>query len=307
LAFSTLVFPETYQALQRPPGRTVYHVLSRSALAGFPLGAVEKDYLLQLIRRLSSVYFVEVLGFSVLGNHFHLVVRMRPGETVSDAEVRKRFEIFYGSDSDRELTDGQVPLLRTKWASLSEYMREIKQTFSRFYNKRHGRRGFFWGDRFKSLIVEDGDTLNCVRAGLVERPEQYRWCSLGYHPQTGNKGGFLSLHFGLTAFGEMSDAERFRSYRRFVYRVGALRSGTGAAIAADVLQDEEARSFDLGTIDRFRYRTRYFTDSGVIGTKEFVSRCYRRFAGHFTCRHEKRPRPISGLDGIYSLKRLSEA
>jgi hypothetical protein len=31
-----------------------------------------------------------------------------------------------------------------------------------FYNKRHGRRGFFWGDRFKSLIVQNGDTLiNC--------------------------------------------------------------------------------------------------------------------------------------------------
>jgi REP element-mobilizing transposase RayT len=295
---------------------TVYHVLSRTALDGFPLGAVEKDYLVQLIRRLSSVYFAEVLGFSVLGNHFHLVVRMRPAETVSDAEVRKRFEIYHGSDGDRELTDGQIPLLRTKWASLSEYMREIKQTFSRFYNKQYARRGFFWGDRFKSLIVEDGDTLvnllayvelNCVRAGLVERPEQYRWCSLGYHAQTGNKGAFLSLNFGLTAFGEMNDAERFRFYRQFVYRVGSLQSGKGAALPAAVLEDEEARGFALGTVDRFRYRTRYFTDSGVIGTKEFVSRCYRRFAGHFTCRHEKRPRPITGLEGIYSLKRLSEA
>ena len=28
----------------------------------------------------------------------------------------------------------------------------------------------------------------------------------------------------------------------------------------------------MWSIDRFRYRTRYFTDSGIIGTKEFVSR-----------------------------------
>jgi hypothetical protein len=35
--------------------------------------------------------------------------------------------------------------------------------FSRFYNRRHNRRGFFWGDRFKSVIVEKGETLiNCL-------------------------------------------------------------------------------------------------------------------------------------------------
>ena len=38
--------------------------------------------------------------------------------------------------------------------------------------------------------------LNPLRAGLVERPEDYRWNSLGYHIQTGNKDKFLSLDFG---------------------------------------------------------------------------------------------------------------
>ena len=35
----------------------VYHVVSRTALDGFVLADVEKDYLLNLIKRLSSVYF----------------------------------------------------------------------------------------------------------------------------------------------------------------------------------------------------------------------------------------------------------
>ncbi len=38
-------------------------------------------------------------------------------------------------------------------------MREIKLNFKRFYNRRHGRRGYFWGDRFKSVVVEDGNTF----------------------------------------------------------------------------------------------------------------------------------------------------
>ena len=34
--------------------------------------------------------------------------------------------------------------------------------------------------------------LNPLRAGLVDRPEEYRWNSLGYHIQTGNKDIFMS-------------------------------------------------------------------------------------------------------------------
>ena len=41
----------------------VYHVMSRTTLDGFPLGDVEKDFMLDLIRRNSALYFVEILGF----------------------------------------------------------------------------------------------------------------------------------------------------------------------------------------------------------------------------------------------------
>jgi len=64
---------------------------------------------------------------------------------------------------------------------------------------------------------------------------------------------------------------------------------------------------DLKAVERFRYRTRYFTDSGIIGTKGFVKRIYQQFKDNFTSKHEKRPKAINGLEGIFSLKRLSEA
>jgi primosomal protein N'' len=54
---------------------------------------------------------------------------------------------------------GQIPFYRQKWTSLSEYVKEIKQTFTRMYNKKRGRKGTFWAERFKSLIVEKGETL----------------------------------------------------------------------------------------------------------------------------------------------------
>ena len=124
----------------------IYHVMSRTALDGFPLEAFEKDYLLDLIKRMSGLFFTEVYGFALMGNHFHLLVKMIPGDQFSDEEVKERLEVFYGSEKSN-IGQGQLPYIREKLASLSEFMREIKVNFTRFYNKRHGRRGYFWGDQ----------------------------------------------------------------------------------------------------------------------------------------------------------------
>ena len=275
----------------------VYHVMSRTALDGFPLGDREKDFMVDLIRQYSRLYLVEILGFCVMGNHFHILVRMFPEHKFTDEDIKQRYVAFYGDD--RPFADGWIPSLREKLSNISEFVREIKVGFTRYYNKMHNRRGYFWGDRFKSVIVENGETLiNCLayidlnplRACLADRPEDYRWNSLGYHIQTGNKGDFLSLDFGLKEFGIKTADERLRYYRQFVYEKGCISEGKGQRLKEK--------------IDRFRYRTRYFTDSGIIGSKSFVSRLYADFKDHFSSKHEKKPKPIGGLGGIYSLKRL---
>jgi putative transposase len=296
---------------------TVYHVMSRTALDGFSLGDVEKDFMLNLIRRYAALYLVEILGFCLMGKHFHILVRVIPEYKFADDDILKRYVDFYGDE--RIYTEGLVASLREKLSSLSEFMREIKVNFARFYNRRHNRRGYFWGDRFKSVIVEKGETLiNCLayidlnplRAGLVDRPEDYRWNSLGYHIQTKNKDNFFSTDFGLKEFNVQSKKERIRRYRRYVYEAGALnqpKQGTVKVIEDKLLEKERAKEFEISRISRFRYRTRHFTDSGIIGSKAFVAANYRRFKNLFNSKHEKKPKPIKGLSGVYSLKRLSEA
>jgi putative transposase len=307
--------------------KAVYHVMSRTALDGYVLGDVEKDFLVNHIRWLAKVYFAEVLGFCIMGNHFHLLVRIEPGGEKSHAEIRKRFEIYYGEDDKRELTEELIPALREKWGSLAEFVKEIKQGFSRFYNRRHHRKGFFWSERFKSVIVDNGETLiNClayidlnpIRAGIVKKPEEYRWFSLGYHVQAKNRDQFLSTDFGLREFALEGEKVRLAHYRRFVYEKGGIGGeqktpqlntleGNPVQRGREVRsQKSEEKYKELSQVDRFRYRTRYFTDSGIIGTKEFVSRVYQDFKGYFSSKHEKRPKLVQGLDGIYSLKRLSE-
>jgi putative transposase len=339
---------------------TVYHVMSRTVLDGFVLGDIEKEYLLKLIKHLSAVYFTEVLGFCLMGNHFHILVKMMPENNYSDDQIKRRHARYW--ENGKELGDDQIPMLRQKWSSLSEYMKEVKQTFSRYYNKTYRRRGFFWSDRFKSLIVEKGETLiNClayidlnpVRAGIAQRPEDYRWNSLGYHMQSNNKDGFLSTDFGLKGFNVKSEKERVRRYREYVYETGAVlptdkpyanshshssatfvggvddsskytKSTSASAspgrrgiisngkwkkrnIDEKVLEKERKRCFEISRTDRFLYRTRYFTDSGIIGSREYVSGIYQQFKHLFQSKHEKKPKSVKGLDGMFSLKRLSEA
>ena len=129
------------------PGQaTVYHVMSRTALPGLPLNDPEKDYLTSLMKRLSCLYFTEIIGFCCMGNHFHLLVRMLPAESFSDAEIRQRHERFFGDQ--KRFCEGHIPFYRLKYASLSEFAIELKRSFSRWYNKRTSRRGFFWSERF---------------------------------------------------------------------------------------------------------------------------------------------------------------
>jgi REP element-mobilizing transposase RayT len=118
------------------------------------------------MKRLSGFYFAEVLGFSILGNHFHLLVRMHPESSYSEEEVRERYDRRYGREKAAVLSDDQMGDIARKMADLSEYVKEIKQGFSRYYNKRHRKKGYFWSERFTLLnsLRALGDVLRLCAA-----------------------------------------------------------------------------------------------------------------------------------------------
>ncbi len=146
---------------------TAYHVISRTALPGYPLEDIEKDYFVELVKRVTPLYFVEMLGFCVMGNHFHLLVRMRPDTDLSNADILKRIASHYGDE--RVVSEGQLPHYRNKLGSLSGFTGEIKVGFARFYNKRHGRRGYF--EKLHAIGKQLGD-LGLVQGETVD-PEHY--------------------------------------------------------------------------------------------------------------------------------------
>jgi REP element-mobilizing transposase RayT len=280
-------------------------------LTGFPLETAEKEYLLGLITRLSRFYFVDVLGFCVMSNHFHLVTRMYPAEYFSDDLVRERLEKWF--PEGREISEQTIARFRDRWSSLAQFVKDIKQGFTRYYNKRHGREGYFWNGRFKSLIVQNGRSLvnllayvdlNPVRAGIVKRPEQYRWCSLGYHVQTGNRDGLLCVDFGMKEWGEKDPEQIIRKYRQFVYETGAVDTGKGKPMDPEIVRKERRKNFELKRFELFCYRTRYFSDAGILGSKEFVKEVFDQVKHMLTSKDERKFTQLAGADGVYSMKRL---
>ncbi|SDB01707.1 REP element-mobilizing transposase RayT [Desulfonatronum thiosulfatophilum] len=293
---------------------TIYHVMSRTALEGFPLQDIEKDHLMSIVARLSRFYFVDLLGFCLMGNHFHLVVRMYTEEAATDAEIVKRYRRQFGDDA--VIMPHQLRDYRRRLVNLGAFMKDIKQGFTRYFNKHRNRKGFFWGDRFKSVIVQEGASLvnllayvdlNPVRAGLVRKPEDYRWSGLGYLVQTGNRAGLLDLDLGLKEWNEFDPKEIIRKYRRFVYETGAMDTGKGKQLDPELVKRERKKRYRLSRADVFRHRCRYFTDSGIIGSKEFVAEVFDGVKHLLDSKDERRFTPVGGVKGVYSMKRLAGA
>lgn len=90
------------------------------------------------------------------------------------------------------------------------------------------------------------------------------------------------MDLGLQEFGVLDQKELFRRYRRFLYRAGATDKGKGAVLDEKLLEKEKRREFRLPAGRcRMIYRMRYFSDSGIIGSREYVRRTYRQVMDKF--------------------------
>ncbi|MFT5853887.1 MAG: putative transposase, partial [Verrucomicrobiales bacterium] len=195
------------------PKANCYHVVSRVVNRGLVFGDVEKERFLKIVRKQLGFSGLELLSWCVMGNHFHLLLRVPDKETALAGWTEEDFisrlgvlseekythellgnvKMWQGNGCERLVTElaGRV---RNRLFDLSSFMKEVKQKFSAWFNLTHGRTGTLWEDRFRSVLVEgtggysaDGLSgllavaayidLNSVRAGIVDDPKDYRWCS----------------------------------------------------------------------------------------------------------------------------------
>jgi putative transposase len=142
-------------------------------------------YLL-LLERASSACGVAVHAFVFMTNHLHLIAT---------------------PDTER---------------SIPTMMRKLGARYVPYYNRRYERTGTLWEGRYKSFPIDTERYLlmcvryvemNPVRAGIVERPEQYQWSSYRTHAW-GVKSSFIQVHPVMMTLGR-DDAERHMTYREF--------------------------------------------------------------------------------------------
>jgi putative transposase len=75
-------------------------------------------------------------------------------------------------------------------AGLSTLMQNLGRTYVPVFNLKHHRTGGLWEGRYRSFVIETESywfkcmryvELNPVRAGMVSRPDEYRWSSARAH------------------------------------------------------------------------------------------------------------------------------
>ena len=110
------------------------------------------QFYLELWRQVVRRYVVAVHAYCLMTNHVHFLVTPQRDSSISDT------------------------------------MKVVGSRYAQYMNLRYKRTGTLWEGRHRSSLVQSDRyllrcyryiELNPVRAGMVERPEEYRWSSYG--------------------------------------------------------------------------------------------------------------------------------
>jgi len=307
-------------------GVGVYHVIVRVVGGELLLGDLEKDRLRIMMRENARFAGLQILTYCVMSNHFHLLVRIPEQVQISDRELVRRVNAYYPKKSlyrqlikqSFEEFGGKLPQdlregLLARLGDLPLFMKDLKQRFSKWFNKHHGRFGTLWSGRFKSVVVEDQPgalsviaayiDLNPIRAGIVEDPKDYRWC--GYAEAV---AGNREARDGLTAFSEFQNWRSIASgYRKLLYvKSGASGAAGKKALDREAIKRAMASGGELSLAEALRVRIRYFSDGVALGSGDFVDSIFSEFRDQFGEKRKSGARSLQGKSPLGELKSLRD-
>ena len=195
-----MTYPRSHLVSTEEPGS--FHVVSRCVRRAFLCGKDQltgkcfehrRQWIEDRILELAECFAVSVYAFSVMSNHWHLVLYVDPKQpwAMTDEEVARCWlKAFPGplkhADSP-EMEErfvqsllgnpDRLEVLRGRLGSLSWFMKALNEPIARMANREDGCTGKFWEGRFKcQALLEPHAVLSCmayvdlnpVRAAMCE-------------------------------------------------------------------------------------------------------------------------------------------
>ena len=132
-----------------------YHILSRgNNKQKVFLDNDDPARFLKLLSFYKQKFDLRIYHYVLMTNHYHLILQAKDG------------------------------------AALAAAMKGLNLAYATYFRKKYGGAGYLWQGRFKSFVIQDGKyilecgryiELNPVRAGIVEKAENYPWTSAGVY------------------------------------------------------------------------------------------------------------------------------
>ena len=190
----------------------IYHCISRCVRRAFLCGGEHcdrKQAIRGRLQHLATAFAIDVGGYAVMDNHFHVVIRTQPDKAqgwTAHTVVERWFQLCpdsirrwalarfpsAGPMDDRTAIDHlsadetRVATLRDRLSNISWFMKFLKERVARDANREDGCRGHFWEARFKSIRVLGACAvlatliyvdLNVIRATEALTPEGSNYTS----------------------------------------------------------------------------------------------------------------------------------
>jgi len=163
-----------------------------------------RDWIKTRLQFLAQFYAIDILAYSIMGNHFHIILRNRPDivKTWSNKEVARRIWNLFPRRRNQDGTPAEpteieletltsdpekIEKYRTRLSDVSWLMRQLAENIARRSNKEDNCTGRFWEGRFKCQPLLDDQALlacaayvdlNPVRAAIAETPETSDFTSI---------------------------------------------------------------------------------------------------------------------------------
>jgi putative transposase len=295
----------------------VYHCISRTVNGEWLFDEPAKEILRRHLWQVADFCGVKIITYSLVSNHFHVFVRVPKRVSIPDAELLRRYRVLHPHPTRYQAerlevieqwlaantAEGEAWRQRMQklMGDVSVFMKLFKQRYSIWFNKSHNRFGTLWAERFKSVLVEGSDgilriiaayiDLNCVRAGIVNDPKDYRFC--GYAEAV---AGNELMREGLRSVcGESTWEKNQAAYRQTLFGTGAEPREKGARISMADFGKVMAEGGKLPLAEVLRCRLRYFTDGAVLGSQAFVQTQLAVYRARTGRRQHTEPRLIPSI------------